>query len=261
MSPENLKAYIDPISESPARYAEGYPSALHLMGTAMIEEHRCLPKGQLKAVFTSSESLLAHQRETIEVAFGAPVRDHYASAEHVVSMAACAHNRLHVDMEFGIVEVETQEETADWVRGPIIVTGLGRPAAPIIRYRIGDIGTRSKHPCPCGLPGEIFLDIDGRIEDYVLTKEGRMVGRLDHVFKGRFDVAEAQILQTKHGELTVKVVPSSNYNDGSEGSLRRGLRNLVGSSMHILIELVDQIDREPNGKFRAVKSTLEWSGR
>jgi phenylacetate-CoA ligase len=261
MSPENLKAYIDPIFESPARYAEGYPSALHLMGTTMIDEGRCLPKGRLKAVFTSSESLLARQRETIETAFGAPVRDHYGSTEHVVSMAECIQHRLHVDMEFGIVEVETKEETPDWVRGPLIVTALGRPAAPMIRYRIGDIGTRSKHPCPCGRPGETFLDIDGRIEDYVLTNEGRMVGRLDHVFKGRFDVAEAQILQTKHGALTVKVVPSSGYNDGTEVSLRRGLRGLVGRSMQIDIELVDQIDREPNGKFRAVRSTLELSGR
>jgi phenylacetate-CoA ligase len=261
MSPDNLKTYIDPIFESPARYAEGYPSALHLISTTMVEEGRCLPKGRLKAVFTSSESLLAHQRDTIEAAFSAPVRDHYASAEHVVSMTSCAEGRLHVDMEFGIVEVEAKEETADWVRGPIIVTGLGQPAAPMIRYRIGDIGTRSKHPCPCGRPGETFLDIDGRIEDYVLTNEGRLVGRLDHAFKGRFDVAEAQILQEKHGALTVKVVPSSSYNVGSEASLRRGMRKLVGSSMHIHIELVDQIDREPNGKFRAVKSTMEWPGR
>jgi phenylacetate-CoA ligase len=261
MSPENLMAYIDPIFESPAHYAEGYPSALHLISTTMINERRCLPEGRLKAVFTSSESLLAHQRETIETAFGAPVRDHYGSTEHVVSMSECIQGRLHVDMEFGIVEVETTEETVDWVRGPLIVTSLGQPAAPMIRYRIGDIGTRSKHACPCGRPGEIFLDIDGRIEDYVLTNEGRMVGRLDHVFKGRFDVAEAQILQTRHGALTVKVVPASSYNDGSEASLQRGLRRLVGRSMQIDIELVDQVEREPNGKFRAVKSSLEWSDR
>ncbi len=260
MSPENLKAYIESIFESPACYVEGYPSALHLVSMTMIEQRRCLPKGHLKAVFTSSESLLAHQRESIETAFGAPVRDHYASAEHVVSMAACIENRLHVDMEFGIVEVETKEETAKWVRGPLIVTGLGRPVAPMIRYRIGDIGTRSKHACPCGRPGETFLEIDGRVEDYVRTNEGRLVGRLDHVFKGRFDVAEAQILQTKHGALTVKVVPSSSYNYGSETSLRRGLRNRVGGSMEINIELVDRIDREPNGKFRAVKSALERPG-
>lgn len=260
MSPENLKSYIDPLFSAPARYAEGYPSALHLISITMIEEGRCLPKGRLEAVFTSSESLLAHQRDTIEQAFGAPVRDHYASAEHVVSMAECSENRLHVDMEFGIVEVETHEESEDWVRGPIIVTGLGSPVAPMIRYRIGDIGTRSKHPCPCGRPGEVFLDIDGRIEDYVLTPEGRLVGRLDHVFKGRFDVAEAQILQSTRGAVTIKVVPSSSFNAGSAGSLRRGLWNLVGSSMRIDIEVVDRIEREPNGKFRAVKSTLEWAG-
>jgi len=82
------------------------------------------------------------------------------------------------------------------------------------------------------------------------------VGRLAQAIKGRFDVAEAQILQEKHGALTVKVVPYSRYNSGSEASLRRGMLKLVGSSMHIDIELVDQIGREPNGKFRAVKSSI-----
>ena len=105
MSTENLRSYVDPILESEARYAEGYPSALHLVSRAMIEEGRCLPEGRLKGVFTSSESLLAYQRDAIEEAFGAPVRDHYASTEHVVAMTACEANHLHVDMEFGIVEV------------------------------------------------------------------------------------------------------------------------------------------------------------
>jgi phenylacetate-CoA ligase len=244
------------VVDSEACYAEGYPSALHLVSRAMIDEGRCLPKGRLKGVFTSSESLLAYQREAIEEAFGAPVRDHYASTEHVVAMTACEQNHLHVDMEFGIVEVEPVEETEDWVRGPLIVTGLGVPAAPMIRYRIGDVGTRSKHACACGRPGEVFLDIDGRIEDYVVTPSGRMVGRLDHVFKGRFDIAEAQIVQDDAGGLQVFVVPAPEFNDQSIRLLTRSLRDRLGENMDVRVDIVDGIAREPNGKFRAVKSSL-----
>ncbi len=257
MSPDNLTSYIDPIHDFPARYVEGYPSALHIVSRAMIDENRCLPPGKLKAIFTSSESLLPHQRTAIETAFAAPVRDHYAATEHLVSMAACEEHMLHVDMEFGIVEVEVQEENDDWVRGPLIVTGLGRPAAPMIRYRIGDIGTRSKKPCPCGRPGDVFLDIDGRIEDYIVTPDGRLVGRMDHVFKGRYDIAEAQIIQDDFTELRVLVVPSNEWNDGdSRNRLRRELEGRIGSEMNIQIEITDQIAREPNGKLRAVKSSI-----
>jgi phenylacetate-CoA ligase len=257
MSPDNLTSYIDPIHDFPARYVEGYPSALHIVSRTMIDENRCLPHGKLKAIFTSSESLLPNQRATIEKAFAAPIRDHYAATEHLVSMTACEENMLHVDMEFGIVEVEIQEENDEWVRGPLIVTGLGRPAAPMIRYRIGDVGTRSKKSCPCGRPGDVFFDIDGRIEDYIVTPDGRLVGRMDHVFKGRYDIAEAQIIQDDFKELRVLVVPSSEWNDGdSRQRLRRELEGRLGSEMSIQIEITDQISRESNGKLRAVKSSI-----
>ena len=63
-----------------------------------------LQPGRLKAVLTSSESLLAFQRETIEAGFGAPIRDRYGVSEFCVSMTECAEHRLHVDMEFCLVE-------------------------------------------------------------------------------------------------------------------------------------------------------------
>ena len=63
--------------------------------------------GKLKAVFTSSESLLAFQRETIEKAFGAPIRDRYGVSEFGASMTECREGLLHVDMEYCIVEVQS----------------------------------------------------------------------------------------------------------------------------------------------------------
>src|SRR5690606_36279064 len=134
----------------PATYVQGYPSSLHLVRRAMLDAGRPMPRGRLKGVFPSSESLLAFQREVIEEAFGAPIFDRYGTSEFAVSMTGCGEGRLHVDMEFGIVEVESEEETEDYVRGPLLVTGFANDATPFIRYRIGDVGTRSKHACPCG---------------------------------------------------------------------------------------------------------------
>lgn len=260
MRPEHLPAYVEGIHAAPARYAQGYPSSLHLLGRALLEAGRPLPAGRLAAVFTSSESLLAFQRETIEASFGAPVRDRYGTSEFAVSMTACAENRLHVDMEFCIVEVEAHEETEDWVRGPLLVTGLANDATPFLRYRIGDVGTRSKRPCPCGRAGDAFLDVDGRIEDYVVTPDGRRVGRLDHVFKEQLDVAEAQIRQQRQEAIEVLVVPRATWSPASEAALRKEIRARLGEEIEIAIRCVPAIEREPNGKFRAVVSTLA-SGR
>jgi phenylacetate-CoA ligase len=256
LSPRNLPYYVDGILHTDARYVQGYPSALHIVARAMLDAGRTLPKGRLAGVFTSSESLLAFQRSVIEQAFGAPVRDHYSATELVVSMTACQEGLLHVDMEFCIVEVEVEEETADWERGPLLATGLGRDGAPFLRYRIGDVGTRSKHPCPCGRPGDAFLDIDGRVDDYVVTPTGELVGRLDHVFKEQWDVHEAQILQDTPEALTLVIVPRATYSAASQRKLVQELRARLGEEIRIDLRITDHIPREENGKFRAVKSRI-----
>lgn len=255
-SPANMDAYVDAIHACPGRFVQGYPSLIHLAARALLDAERPIEKGRFAAVFTSSESLLAFQRDAIEAAFGAPVRDRYGVSEFAVSMTECALQNLHVDMEFGIVEVEVHEETDDFVRGPLLVTGLANDATPLLRYRVGDIGTRSKHACACGRPGEVFLDVDGRIEDYVVTPDGRRIGRLDHIFKEQLDVAEAQILQDAKGALQVLIVRRESFSQDSERELLREFRLRLGDEIVISVDYRDAIEREPNGKFRAVKSAI-----
>jgi phenylacetate-CoA ligase len=134
------------------------------------------------------------------------------------------------------------------------VTGLAGIATPFLRYRIGDVGARLKKPCPCGRPGDVFLDIDGRLEDYVVTPDGRMVGRLDHIFKEQVHVAEAQILQETPDAIEVRVVPRPGWDAASRRILLRDIRARLGDQIRVDLNLVRTIAREPNGKFRAVKS-------
>jgi phenylacetate-CoA ligase len=256
MTKENLPAYIEAMHTIPAVYLQGYPSSFHLLGRAMLESGRPMVPGQIKAIFPSSESLLAFQREVIEEAFAAPIFDRYGTSEFVVSMTGCTEGRLHLDMEFGIVEIDVQEETENFVRGPLLVTGLGNDATPFIRYRVGDVGTRSKHACACGRPGDVFLDVDGRVEDYVVTPDGRWVGRLDHIFKDQLDIAEAQIVQENAASIEVRIVPRASFDTQSEQGLRKEIHSRLGDEIRLDIRLVDEIPREANGKFRAVKSAV-----
>lgn len=256
MTPDNLESYLDEIERSDATYVVAYPSSLHLVARCMLEKGRTLPAGRLRAIFTSSESLLAFQRESIEEAFSTKIWDRYGTSEFSVSMTACHLGHMHVDMEYCIVEVEVEEETDEYVRGPLIVTGLASHPTPFLRYRIGDIGTRLKRPCECGRAGDVFLDIDGRYEDYVMTPDGRMIGRLDHIFKKLADVFEAQILQDSKEAIEVLFVPERTYDEQSEAALMREIRSRLGEEIHVDLRPVEAIPRESNGKFRAVKSRV-----
>ena len=126
----------------------------------------------------------------------------------------------------------------------------------MFRYRIGDVGTRSKQPCGCGRAGDVFLWVDGRIEDYVVTPDGRLIGRLDHIFKDQYDVAEAQILQDTKDAVEIRIVPRESWNEASERTLRKEVRARLGGQIGVTIALVKDIPREPNGKLRAVKSRV-----
>jgi phenylacetate-CoA ligase len=256
MTPRNLRDYVDEIHRASATYVMSYPSSLHLVARAMIEAGRTLPAGRIKAVFTSSESLLAFQRETIAQAFSVPIWDRYGTSEFAVSMTACEVGHLHVDMEYCIVEVEAEEETDEYVRGSLIVTGLSNNATPFLRYRIGDVGTRLKAPCPCGRAGDVFRDVDGRNEDYVVTPDGRLIGRLDHIFKKQLDILEAQILQDSKEAIEIVLVPSGRFDAAAEARLIREVRLRLGDEIHVDVRAVDAIPRERNGKFRAVKSRV-----
>ena len=99
-----------------------------------------------------------------------------------------------------------------------------------------------------------LVHVDGRVEDYILTPDGRLVGRLDHIFKEQFDVAEAQIVQISGTSISVLIVPRSSYSNASNRALMREIRARLGTKMEIKIEIKDSIPREANGKFRAVKS-------
>ena len=85
---------------------------------------------------------------------------------------------------------------------------------------------------------------------------GRLIGRLDHAFKELLEVAEAQILQNAKDAIEVLVVPRSDYTTTSERRLLKELRSRLGDEIAIDVRVVNSIPREPNGKFRAVKSEV-----
>ena len=102
----------------------------------------------------------------------------------------------------------------------------------------------------------MYADVDGRIEDFVVTPDGRRVGRLDHIFKEQRDVAEAQILQETQEAIEVLVVPLASWKADSERSLLKEIRSRLGEEIGVTVRQVDAIPREANAKFRAVKSRV-----
>ncbi len=258
MKPELLGHFAQELRRPGYRFWQGYPSSIVLVCQYLLDRGIGLGEAAPQAVFTSSETLLDFHRERIVRATGAPVADRYGNSEFSVSAVQCPEGAYHIDTEFGVVEIDPHHETDDWVRGEVVTTNFGNRAMPFIRYRTGDVATlRKKAACPCGRSRPVLEQIDGRIEDYVVTPDGRRIGRMDHLFKDALRVREAQILQPSPERIVVRFVPEPDFSDEDRRRLDLEFRKRLGQEIEIAYEVTDAIAREASGKFRAVISEVE----
>lgn len=101
-------------------------------------------------------------RQVIEEAFGRKIHQVYQCTEGFLG-ASCSRGTLHLNED--VVHIE--KEYLDAERGVFmpIVTDFVRFAQPMIRYRLGDLLTERKTPCPCGSPFTAIERIEGRSDD------------------------------------------------------------------------------------------------
>jgi phenylacetate-coenzyme A ligase PaaK-like adenylate-forming protein len=254
VSDENLPAYVDELRRRRLPWLHGYPSLLALLAGHLVETGRDLGY-DVQWVTTGAENLLPHQAAVIERAFGVGPIQHYGLAEGVANMSQCEAGRLHVDEDYAAVEfVPTGHDGLHRIVG----TSLTNLAAPLLRYDTQDLASVAPDgSCSCGRPGRVVDRVDGRLEDYVVLRNGVRIGRMDHIFKDMVNVKEAQIRQAVPGEMVMCVVRGLDYTEADEHMLLEEAAKRVGDDMRIEVEYVPELPRTATGKLRFVQSDVE----
>ncbi len=255
LTPENLPYYYEKLADFQPVEIRAYPSSLYTVASYMKREG--LRGVTPKAIITSAETLLPYQKSVIEEQFDCTIRDQYGCSEMVVVVSQCEMGTYHLHPESGVLEILKRDAglALDNERGEIVCTGFINHAMPLLRYRLGDIGELDENAeCPCGRNFPVLRGIEGRIDDYIETIDGRMVGRLDPIFKGAQGITATQIVQTSSRDIVLRILPDHDYREEHGLKVVGELRNRVGNQMDIKIVLVDSIPKESNGKFRAVIS-------
>jgi len=253
LAPEFIAEYVEALRRFRPAYLWGYSSALYALA---LEWRRAGARDlRLRVVLTNAEPLFAHQREAMEEAFDAPVRETYGMSELAAAAGECEEGKMHWFPDAGVVEiVEAGPDGA----GDLVATGLLNEDMPLIRYRVGDrvkpapAGAR----CECGRTLPLLERIEGRLDDVIVTPEGRRVGRMDPVFKADLSIREAQIVQEALDVVRVRVVPGAEFGKRQEEELKQRVRLRLGEGVRVEVERVKEIERGSNGKFRAVVSRL-----
>ncbi len=252
LSEATFRRYVDALVDYRVLAIDGYPSSIYALAKYMVDRGMRLP---LKAILTSSETLSPEQKRVMEDAFQCRVFDYYGMAERIAAIHTCEHGSYHVVPEYAIVEfLRNSSLTPPYYE--LAGTSLTNRAMPLIRYRIGDIVEVRGGSCPCGRHYPVVAGIVGRTDDYVVTPSGKVIGRLDHIFKGARHLIQAQIYQPSRERLVLRIVPDSSFTprDGDEILEKLSLR--LGEAMDLSIENVSYIPRTMRGKLKSVISEV-----
>lgn len=255
MRPEVMTAYLDALERYKIRYLWGYPSAMHQLALAALSANRRVP---LRVAIANAEPLNETQRASIEAAFGCPARETYGMAEIVTAAGECEFGTMHVWPDVGVLELlEAGRPTAPGEPGDVVATGLANPDMPLVRYRTGDraVAAESGSRCACGRNLPALARIEGRIDDYVVTADGRKLGRLDMLLKGNLPVRQAQIVQRVPGEVEVRVVAGEGFTPAHAAEIQRSIRDYAGA-LTVSLTLVPDIPLTSGGKHRFVVSAI-----
>lgn len=257
ISAENIRHYVEALNFYEPVVLTGYAHSHYTLARLLAEQGLSLEYEPHAAVLCS-EKLTRPMKSLIKRVLKTRAYEEYGAVENCVLATECECGRLHASPDFGILEVvdEQGQPVPPGVEGRIVCTSLLNDAQPLIRYEIGDSGIWSNESCPCGrnhLP--VLKEIVGRIEDVIVTPDGRQTVRFHWVFIDLPEVIEGQIIQEALDRFTINVVTTNEPGNEIKDTIKRRFIERIGP-VSIDIQRVPEIPRSERGKFRGVISKV-----
>ena len=259
LNEDSATSFFNEVHSFRPRMLLGYAGSVFQWAKLLRFERHSIPT--LKAIIVSGETLYDNWREGIEQTFGVPVYNRYGGRDLNFLAQECPEYRnLHVAAENAYIEIVRENRPAEpGETGEIVLTKLNNYVMPFIRYRTGDLGVMSATSCPCGRGLPVLDRIEGRVQDVIVTADGRVVSGLlfAHLMKDCPEVREFQVHQIALNHLTFLLVTEPQGALPSQSRIERVVHDYMGSDMHINYEFRDEIPLTRSGKRRICISHLD----
>jgi phenylacetate-CoA ligase len=192
--------------------------------------------------------------------FQAPVFDRYGCREVMMIAAECdRHRGLHVTADNLYVEVVQGGRVCEpGERGEILLTDLHNYGMPMIRYKVGDVGSWAEHTCACGRGLPLLNVVEGRTLDLIRTPSGRVISGefFPHLLKDFASIRRYQIIQEREDTLRVRLAVDQALPEADHRLLQETITRTLGPEMRLDWEIGPDLALETGSKFRPVLSTL-----
>jgi phenylacetate-CoA ligase len=252
LTPRTCELYVDLVLEYRPRIIRGYPSTM-----AVFAEYAYRRRAELafvSGVFTSSETLLDRERETIERTFGNKVFNWYGMTEPALVLTECEQRQgMHVNWEYGHGElVRSDDLPPDEFR--LVTTCFHNPVMPLIRYDTGDVvrvhGVERR--CECGRTMPLLRAVSGRKDECIHTPDGRRLPSVNFytMFREYDEVLRFQIAQYGQREIVARIAPRADASISASmlDRVRSGLHARLGAGVLLDIEVTDRFITNADGK-------------
>ena len=260
MSAAHLDGFIARIRARRPRLLFGYPSSLAMIARHADKQAVAMNDLGIRVAFVTSERLYDDQRQTIERVFGCRVANGYGGRDAGFIAHECPSGGMHISAED--IVVETIDPSGRPVglgeAGEIVVTHLATADFPFVRYRTGDIGVLDDKACACGRGLPLLKEVQGRSTDFVVASDGTIMHGLAliYVIRDLPGIETFRIVQESIERTRVLVVPGPGFEPAVRQHIEAGLKQRLGASVEVSVEVVDGLPPEASGKFRYVQSRV-----
>lgn len=257
ISNANAQLYVDAMNKYHINYLTGYASGNYLLAKCIQEEGLQAPR--LKAVLPSSFKLDAEMRKALEAVYQCKVYDSWGSVEACGLITECEYGKLHINPDVGIIEIldDDMQPVPPGKEGTAYCTGLLNFDQPLIRYRIGDRMVQgNEEVCSCGRSMPFISEVTGRLEDVIISKDGRKMVYFLYIYFGIPAIKQSQLVQESYDLIVLNLVVSKPLSNADENLLTERIQAQLGNTT-VQFKYVDAIPLNANGKYRAVVSKIK----
>lgn len=253
--------YFIDVSASSRHVAEfliaAKPDFILAFPSALAEVAKMIDPMPVQFVRTIGETLHDEWRDPITNAFSCKIQDLYSAQEVGPIAVSCPDfGEYHTMDEWVHVEILRDDGLPcdPGEQGRVVVTHLHPYLTPFIRYDLGDRATRGGM-CKCGRSLATLEEIHGRSFGFVRMPDGtlRSASPMFYAFTGIEGLLGAQIEQPAINVFKVAIVG----NNVVVPRVEHAIRETVGQSASISIEIVNELSRSISGKMERFR----WTGQ
>ena len=193
-----------------------------------VEFHRPFRVGYV------SDGMSAPGRRFIQEELGIPVVSSYSAMESFKIGFTCEAGsgfHLHADLCHVRVVDEAGADAPPGGHGEIVITNLVNRGSILLNYRLGDLGSLSPEPCPCGRSFPLLADLEGRKEDLLYLEPARVIHprAVWDVFARLPSIVQYQLVQRAPRVFGLEIVTRDSAEGASTArAAADALRGLLG---------------------------------